>query len=214
MMSSIPRDGGYDAGYSACPCFWGRTPGSLVLHLLKGIAVDGWRILDAGCGEGKNAAYLASLGAEVLAVELSEPALQNAELAWPDISGINWIRRDIRDLSFAEEEFDLVIAYGLLHCLSSSQEIAEMIRRFHHWTKPAGYNVICAFNDRKQDLFAHPGFHPTLLKHEQYVSLYNPWDLSALTDTDLQEVHPHNDILHSHSMTRFIAQKPIAQKEG
>jgi hypothetical protein len=26
-------DGGYDSGYSVCPCFWGSEPGSLVARL-------------------------------------------------------------------------------------------------------------------------------------------------------------------------------------
>ena len=68
-------NGGYDAGYIACPCFWGRSPGSLV-RLLDKYIVDfsGMEVLDAGCGEGKNAAFLSQRGARVRAIDVSEAA--------------------------------------------------------------------------------------------------------------------------------------------
>jgi 2-polyprenyl-3-methyl-5-hydroxy-6-metoxy-1,4-benzoquinol methylase len=206
-------NGGYDAGYAACPCFWGRTPGSLVTNLLDGISVAGWRVLDAGCGEGKNSIHLASAGAEVVGVELSAAALDNARNAWPELPKIKWVHGDIRDLCFEAEQFDLVLAYGLLHCLGGPAEIAGTVRSLQTWTKPSGYHLICAFNDRHQDLVAHPGFNPTLLQHEQYVTLYRGWALSSVSDRDLEEIHPHNGIPHSHSMTRFIAQKPSPRLE-
>jgi tellurite methyltransferase len=54
--------GGYDDGYRACACFWGQRPGSLVPRLLEHIPDPaGVTVLDAACGEGKNAIYLARL---------------------------------------------------------------------------------------------------------------------------------------------------------
>jgi predicted nicotinamide N-methyase len=57
-------DGGYDDGYSACPCFWGSSPGSLVRALLdNNPLLAGRAVLDLGCGEGKNANAFALAGA-------------------------------------------------------------------------------------------------------------------------------------------------------
>ena len=57
-------DGGYDSGYRACPCFWGSDPGSLVSRLATIVpSFTGLQVLDAGCGEGKNAIFLAGKGA-------------------------------------------------------------------------------------------------------------------------------------------------------
>ena len=75
-------------------------------------------------------------------------------------------------------------------------------------TIPGGFNVVCAFNARHQDLTAHPGFAPVLLPHDEYTALYTHWQLLHSTDSDLSEVHPHNGIRHTHSMTRIIARKP------
>jgi hypothetical protein len=64
--------GGYDDGYRRCPCFWGKTPGKLVSALADIVpSFHGLRILDAGCGEGKNAVFFAQRGAFVRAIDVS-----------------------------------------------------------------------------------------------------------------------------------------------
>ena len=90
-------DGGYDQGYLSCDCFWGEKPGKLVNELMLRIPdFSGMKILDVGCGEGKNAYALSSLGAEVTAIDCSEPALANGQKIWNDNS-IHWIEADVRD---------------------------------------------------------------------------------------------------------------------
>jgi SAM-dependent methyltransferase len=197
----------YDVGYKACPCFWGIEPGSLVKRLVASVtSVAGWRVLDVGCGEGKNASYLWRLGAEVVALEASLPALDNARRAFPE-SGVHWCHSDARTERFGSANFDLVLAYGLLHCLADEGEVKQVTRALREATKCGGYHIVCAFNNRCQDLSAHPGFQPCLLPHATYASLYADWEVEELSDTDLRETHPHNEIEHVHSMTRLIARR-------
>jgi SAM-dependent methyltransferase len=200
-------DGGYDSGYAACECFWGREPGSLVTKLVARLgSVSGLAVLDAGCGEGKNAAYLARRGARVRAVEVSTRALDNARQAWRDMGGIDWESGDARTIALAPAAYDIVIAYGLLHCLADAGEILAVITRLQAATRSGGYHVVCAFNGRRQELAeAHPGFHPCTLEHRVYLDAYSGWELIEATDSDLVETHPHNNVRHTHSMTRLIA---------
>lgn len=199
-------DGGYDIGYKACACFWGREPGSLVHKLQEVVGgFDYLSVLDVGCGEGKNAAYLAARGASVRALDISQYAIANAKSTWPDTSSIVWEVADIRRIELGLSQYDIVLAYGLLHCMRGRDEIAEVIHKIQVATRPGGYNIVCALNDREQDLTAHPGFQPCLLPHDYYTSLYHHWSLLECTDSDLVESHPHNQIVHTHSLTRFIA---------
>ena len=198
---------GYDDGYAACPCFWGTEPGSLVRDLVSRVgSVRGWRILDVGCGEGKNADYLWRLGAEVTGVEASSLALENAKRAFPS-SGVHWCHADVRNEKFERHAYDLVLAYGLFHCLADEDEVRSIIGVLREATKPGGRHVVCAFNDRFQELSAHPGFRPCLVPHATYTSLYADWEIEVLSDADLRETHPHNGIDHIHSMTRLIARQ-------
>lgn len=204
-------DGGYDTGYRACDCFWGTKPGSMVLKLCELVpSFEGAKVLDAGCGEGKNAMFLASKGASVDAFDISEVAISHArKLSTANsLQGLQLAVGDVRDLAPPAAHFDLVVAYGLFHCLRNFLEISMTCGKLQAATRPAGYFIVCAFNNRKQDLSAHPGFSPTVLPHEEYGRLFKGWEILEFTDTDLTETHPHNGIQHTHSMTRLLARKP------
>jgi len=202
--------GGYDNGYRACNCFWGRTPGSLILQLKQRIdSFDGLQVLDAGCGEGKNAVYLSSHGASVYAFDISPLALANAKQAWGDVHGIKWEVGDIRTMPLPEGRYDLILAYGLLHCLPDLYTIEHTVARLKNSTRPGGYNIVVAFNHRHQELDAHSEFSPCLVEHSMYARMYDGWQIIQLTDSDLTETHPHNHIKHTHSMTRILAQKRL-----
>jgi len=201
-------NGGYDDGYKACECFWGKQPGSLLNILAEHCADLTNKIaLDAGCGEGKNAIHLTRGGASVDAFDISEVAIARATKLWPDSDRVNWRCVDIREVHLPDCTYDITVAYGLLHCLSGQSEVQRVLINLQDATKEGGFNVICAFNDRSQDLAAHPGFCPTLLSHDYFVRSYASWDLLYCTDSDLHETHPHNNIPHVHSMTRILARK-------
>jgi tellurite methyltransferase len=209
-MVLAPGDGGYEAGYTACSCFWGTEPGSLVQQFAAEHGrLDGMVVLDAGCGEGKNAAYLQARGATVLAVDVSARAIANAVAAWGEPPGIEWRIGSVSELPLEDSAFDAVVGYGLLHCLASDSEVRRVLRKLRHALKPGGTFLLCAFNARHQDLSAHPGFRPTLLSHSAYVAEFATWKLHEVSDKDLHEQHPHNEVAHVHSMTRIYAEKPL-----
>ena len=200
--------GGYDEGYIKCNCFWGTEPGSLLRLLHAKIKTfSGMSVLDLGCGEGKNSFFCANNGASVIGIDVSLHAINNARANWGDHESVNLICGNVINFLNSEVKYDLIIAYGLLHCLKSEKEILTTIERMQRNTTISGYNIVCAFNDREQDLSAHPGFYPTLLPHAIYINLYKDWKIICASDSDLDEIHPHNKIPHRHSMTRILAQK-------
>jgi len=201
--------GGYDEGYCSCPCFWGTEPSSLVRVLRERAGTfRGSMVLDAGCGEGKNAAFFAREGAIVDAIDSSEHAVCNGRRQWPELEGIRWQVADVRRIDLPVERYDVVVAYGLLHCMQSAVEIRSMITGLQRATRPNGHFLLCAFNARFQDLSAHPGFTPCLLSHDEYVNAFSNWEILVGSDSDLTERHPHNDIEHTHALTRVLARKP------
>jgi ubiquinone/menaquinone biosynthesis C-methylase UbiE len=168
----------------------------------------GLNVLDAGCGEGKNAMFLARRGANVLGVDVSATAIDNGKRSFFDSDRVTWKVADILDLSFHDRTLDVVLAYGLFHCLPCRDDIQHVVNALQQATKKGGFHVICCFNSRYQELGAHPGFKPTLLPHQAIADYYEHWELVHSTDTDLVESHPNNQIQHRHSMTRVIARRP------
>ncbi|MER6848850.1 methyltransferase, FxLD system [Streptomyces flaveolus] len=72
----------------------------------------GGRALDVGCGTGELAAYLASLGYAVDAVDFADSALARARKEHTDVEGVRWLQLDIeRDdpASLHKEGYDLVV---------------------------------------------------------------------------------------------------------
>jgi ubiquinone/menaquinone biosynthesis C-methylase UbiE len=200
--------GGYEEGYAGSSCLWGVEPGSLVRGLLDHTSVHGREVVDLGAGEGKNAYFLAANGASVAAVELSPVAIANGRRQFGQSSQVRWVQGDVKDFPLEPDSISIAVCYGLFHCLASEAEIVAEIRRIKGATQAGGWNVICAFNARSQDLSAHPGFHPTLLHHDAYLHSYADWELAVATDSDLTETHPHNELTHTHSMTRLLARRP------
>ncbi len=203
----VETDGGYDDGYVAVRGFWGTSPGSLVREYLSKQRVEGLRILDVGAGEGKNAAAFARAGAKVTALECSAAAIKNGRTLFPN-ERIQWVHCDALDYDFAPESYDVIVSYGLTHCLPSEMSARRLISSLQSALVPDGTFILVSFNSGSHDLSAHPGFDPLLLDHDWFVRIFNGWDLESVSDAILFETHPHNNIPHHHSLTRLAARKP------
>ena len=203
-VNELRSSGGYDDGYSQCACFWGRSPGSLVQSFVRTIPCKGLRVLDLGCGEGKNANALALAGAVVTAVDCSAMAIANGRNAFADAE-IEWIVSEGAAYLVDCDPFDVIVMYGLLHCLPSLTAISAMIASSIRKTRRGGYHVVATFNDGPHDLSAHPGLRPTLASHQFYLDQYRLLDVLTECTEIIHEVHPHNSIAHHHSLTRLIA---------
>lgn len=203
----IEISGGYDEGYEAVTGFWGTAPGSLVRDYLAMHDVRGKRVLDVGAGEGKNAAAFVRAGACVIAVECSAIAIRNGQQLFPS-DAIVWSRHDALEMDYPKSSYDVVVSYGLTHCLSSEAAARKLITDLQSALVPGGTLILASFNSGSHDLTAHPGFLPLLLDHAWFVEMFDGWGFESLSNSLLYETHPHNSIPHHHSLTRLTATKP------
>ena len=206
-MENSNQAGGYEEGYASCNCFWGKSPGSLVKAFIESRpTLDGIRVLDLGCGEGKNSAALARSGASVVAVDCSSQALANGRRAFPS-EEIEWHLSDAHSYLTTSDSFDVIVLYGLLHCLISPAEVKSLVQLALKKTTMGGHHSLVSFNDGPHDLSAHPGFSPTLLPHGFYLQQYSEQRILAQSNSVIHEIHPHNHIPHFHSLTRLFVRK-------
>lgn len=73
---SVTAKGAWDERYSQAGLVWGRDANSFVVSQLEGLSPR--RVLDLGCGQGRNALWLASQGHEVTGLDLSPIAIAQA----------------------------------------------------------------------------------------------------------------------------------------
>ena len=89
---------------------WGVEPASVLDTFIK-FLTPGSKILDIGCGEGRNSFRLASLGFEVTGIDISESAINKAKSKGMDCKFICY---DALNFT-AFEGFDAIIDFGLFH---------------------------------------------------------------------------------------------------
>ncbi len=205
--------GQYDSEYKNCSCFWGSDPSKYV-KLIPNYISSG-RVLDLGAGEGKNSFYLASLGFRVVAIDVSLYAIRNfinraikeSDNKKSKVENIDIIYADITDWPLADK-FDVVISYGLLHCLNSEKEIALLIKKMKVATKKEGINVICTFTNELGIPKIQDYLNPTLLsKTALKKKHYNDWQILNYESDIIEHKHPTFNKLHKHSVCRMIARK-------
>ncbi len=129
------------AGYGA----WAATydlPGNpfveveqeVVWKLLEGLPRG--RILDAACGTGRHAGYLASRGHEVIAVDTTAEMLQCSRERG---SAVRVCRGDLHALPLASRSCDAAVCtLALTHCLELAPPVSELARA----VRPGGQIVI------------------------------------------------------------------------
>jgi tellurite methyltransferase len=103
-------------------------------------------VLDLGCGDGRNALFLARHGCRVHAVDISPAAIAKLA-ALADREDLQIVARvaDLREYRF-EDRYDLVIAHGCLHLLERMHWTRLLAQSKEH-TRPGGYNVMVVFTD-------------------------------------------------------------------
>lgn len=116
--------------------YFDRTVGvdtSSLYELFVSLTPGGGRILDAGCGSGRDSLAFLRMGYDVTAFDGSEALAKMAS----DLTGLPVVQMLFQEISF-EEEFDGIWACAsLLHVPKS--EIHDVFRRFTRALKPGGH---------------------------------------------------------------------------
>jgi SAM-dependent methyltransferase len=108
------------------------SPGILALHLKRYEFARGWcesaEVLDAGCGVGYGAAYLAETARRVVGVDLSAEALEHArrEYARPNV---DYLEGDLLALPLPDASFDVVCAFETIEHLDDQREFLHEAAR-------------------------------------------------------------------------------------
>ena len=110
--------------------------------LLKGRITPEMKLLDAGCGGGRNLTYFFKAGFDVSGVDQSAPAIAEirslaAALA-PNLPAENFRVEAVEKMSFADSTFDVVLSSAVLHFARDENHWDQMVREMWRVLKPGG----------------------------------------------------------------------------
>lgn len=112
-------------------------------QLLKGTYNDCHKVLDAGCGSGRNLVYFLQNDFEVFGVDPNSDAISAVKELSAKLSPLNQLEyfkvAYAEDLPFGDEIFDLVISSAVLHFAQSKQHFEQMLFSMWRVLKPGGY---------------------------------------------------------------------------
>jgi tellurite methyltransferase len=110
--------------------------------VLKGRVTPEMKLLDAGCGGGRNLTYFFRTGFDVSGLDQSAAAITEirslaAALA-PNLPAENFRLEAVEKMSFADSTFDVVLSSAVLHFARNENHWREMVREMWRVLKPGG----------------------------------------------------------------------------
>jgi len=111
-------------------------------QLLRGHIRPGMRLVDAGCGSGRNLIYFFREGYEVFGVDTDMHAIEYtrrlAALLAPDLPADNFRLEAIEEMSFPDAFAEVVLSSAVLHFARSDEHFEAMLRATWRVLKPGG----------------------------------------------------------------------------
>lgn len=120
-------------------------------QILRGNIAAPMRVLDAGCGYGRNLVYLLREGCEIFAIDANPEAIDHvralaAELA-PRLPASNFRVAMIEEMDFPDGLADVVICNSVLHFARDDAHFLAMIEELWRVLRPGGL-LFCRLGSR------------------------------------------------------------------
>ncbi len=138
----------YEERYKGAEYYWGVKPSFMCLEVLRILPPDRpLRVLDVGCGEGKDAVFFAKNGYKVSAFDITQSGIDKAKrLAERHGVGIDFFRADILDYRL-ENEFDVIFCSGVLHYVPEDLR-GDILDNWKRHTAAGGVNALNVFVEK------------------------------------------------------------------
>lgn len=184
-------------------------------QLLKGTYDNCDKVLDAGCGAGRNLVYFLKSGFDVYAVDPDPEAItavtELAAALSPGNPQGNFVKTSIEDMPYPDAFFDLVISSAVLHFANDEQHFKRMLFGMWRVLKPGGFLFARLASDIGIEQLVLPlgnGRHFLPDGSERY--LVNEQQLLTLTHelgAYLHEPIKTTNVQHLRCMTTWCLQK-------
>lgn len=196
----------YEDEYRQEEYYWGLKPSLMCYRVLELLPpVRPLRLLDIGCGEGKDAVFFARNGYIVTGFDIADAGIEKTKrLAEKYNVHVNVIKANLLDFRL-DTEFDIIYSSGVLHYIS--QELRkEIFDNYKKNTAVGGIHVLNVFVEKpfippppEKQTNAHKWISGELFTH------YYDWNIQTCDEVIFD--CNSSGISHKHCMDIIIAVK-------
>ena len=197
----------YDNVYSSTDeYYWGVVPSQMCLKVISLMPPDKpLKLLDIGCGEGKDAVFFARCGYDVSAFDASSAGVEKVKrLAEKAKVSVNVFKANICDYRL-DSEYDILYSSGVLQYIKPELR-DEVIQNYQSHTMANGFN---AFNVFVEKPFIAPPpekeEHSYFWRSGQLLMSYHDWRIEDFSEFIFD--CNSSGVLHQHAMNQIFARK-------
>jgi len=218
-MATSDRSSGFDDArefwdqrYQTPDYIFGTAPNVFLASQVKRFRPKD-RVLDVGCGEGRNSVWLAELGCEVVGLDVSPLALDKARrLAAERGVAVQYVQTDIRHWQWSPAQFDAVVCVFIQFAEPEQRE--RLFDGFLTTLKPGGLLVLQGYTP-KQIEYKTGG--PPRADHMYTAELLR----SAFAHMEILHLREHEEVLAEgikhvgrSALIDLVARRPLDTSRG
>jgi tellurite methyltransferase len=196
----------YDDKYQTQGYYWGKQPSLICYKILELMPPERpVKLLDIGCGEGRNSVFFARNGYQVTAFDFSHVGVEKTRGMAEEIGvSLNTFVADLLEFRL-NESFDILFSTGTLHYIPKELR-AEILTNYKQFTNPNGLHVFSVFV-RKPFIARAPDAEETahLWISGELFTHYHDWRIEFCTEEIFECMS--SGIPHQHAVNRAIARK-------
>lgn len=176
---------------------WGSEPASILSNFME-LFPPSAKVLDIGCGKGRNSIYLSKLGYDVTGIDISQSAI---DLAISEKSSCKFYCMDALNDDL-NQTFDVIIDFGLFHFIPPEYR-KKYNSKIHDMLNPGGLYFNQSGRLVKDNPIVSDKYVPPQLEKSVMVNSFNNFDIKYLEEDVLPPMNDYRD----YPCWNLIAQK-------
>ncbi|MNI43359.1 Tellurite methyltransferase [compost metagenome] len=197
----------YEEEYKTEEYYWGTEPNKACYQVLQLMPPSRrLKLLDIGCGEGKDAVFFARNGYEVSAFDISDAGIEKTKRLADQIGvHVQVFKADILDYRL-DAYYDIVFSSGVLHYIKPEFR-NEIFGNYKQHTNEHGMHFLNVFVN-KPFIAPPPEKEPNAYKwySGELLSYYQDWFIQDSSEVVFD--CNSSGIPHQHAMANIIAKNP------
>ena len=199
----------YEKCYEGDEYYWGLEPALFLDELIRvaNKSADELTVLDIGCGEGKDAVYMAQQGCKVTAFDLTESGIRKLnKLALNRSVEIEAFVADINDFEI-NKQYDIIYSTGTIQYLFD-ENIPSFFNKINDMTKIGGIVYFNVFVE-KPFLELPPDWdkEEKMWKTGKLFSYFSDWKIHTIKEFIFED--NSGGVKHYHCMDTVMAERVI-----